>query len=157
MKDYILPAVLQVIGILIGFLEVFIPSFGILGAIALVSFSCSLYLIFTNISGTAGIVVVILDIILVPVFILVWVKMLAKSPLALKKELNKQQGVVSQDKELECYIQMKGVALTDLRPAGIAEINMKRLDVVTDGEYIEVNTPLVVTEISGNRIVVSKI
>jgi membrane-bound ClpP family serine protease len=157
MKDYILPAALQIIGILIGFLEVFIPSFGILGAIALVLFSCSLYLIFTDISATAGMVAVFLDIILVPVFIFIWVKMLAKSPLALKKELNRQQGVVSQAKELESYILMKGIALSDLRPAGIAEINKKRLDVVTDGEYIEVNTLVVVTEVSGNRIVVSKI
>ena len=157
MKDYILPAALQVLGIFIGFLEVFIPSFGILGAIALILFSCSLYLIFTNISATAGMAVVILDIILVPVFIFVWVKMLARSPLALKKELNKRQGVVSQAKELQNYIQMEGIAISDLRPAGIAEINMKRLDVVTDGEYIEMNTPVVVTEVSGNRIVVSKI
>ena len=157
MKEYLLPAILQVIGVIVAFIEVFIPSFGILAAIAFGLFSYSLYLIFTNISDTAGMVVVILDIILVPVLVFVWLKMLAKSPLALKKELNKQQGVVSQAKELESYIQMKGTALTDLRPAGIAEINKKRLDVVTDGEYIEVNTLVVVTEVSGNRIVVSKI
>jgi len=156
MKEYLLPAILQVIGVIVAFIEVFIPSFGILAAIAFGLFSYSLYLIFTNISDTAGMVVVILDIILVPVLVFVWLKMLAKSPLALKKELNKQQGVVSQAKELESYIQMKGTAVTDLRPAGIAEINMKRLDVVTDGEYIEANTTVVVREVSGNRVVVSK-
>jgi membrane-bound ClpP family serine protease len=157
MKEYILPAVLQALGIFAGLLEVFIPSFGILGAVAFGLFAWSLYLIFTNISGTAGILVVILDIILIPVFIFIWLKMLGRSPLALKKELNKEQGVVSQAKELESYINMKGVALTDLRPAGMAEINNKRLDVVTDGEYIEANTPVVVREVSGNRIVVSRI
>jgi membrane-bound ClpP family serine protease len=156
MKEYLLPAILQVIGVIVAFIEVFIPSFGILAAIAFGLFSYSLYLIFTNISDTAGMVVVILDIILVPVLVFVWLKMLAKSPLALKKELNKQQGVVSQAKELESYIQMEGIAVTDLRPAGIAEINMKRLDVVTDGEYIEANTAVVVREVSGNRVVVSK-
>ena len=157
MKEYLLPAILQVIGVIVAFIEVFIPSFGILAAIAFGLFSYSLYLIFTNISDTAGMVVVILDIILVPVLVFVWLKMLAKSPLALKKELNKQQGVVSQAKELESYIQMEGIAVTDLRPAGIAEINMKRLDVVTDGEYIEANTAVVVREVSGNRVVVSKV
>ena len=156
MKEYILPLILQLTGIVTGFLEILIPSFGILGLIAFGLFAWSLYLIFTNISDTAGMVILILDIFLVPVFVFVWMKILANSPMTLKKELNKEQGVVSQDKNLKRYINMKGIALTDLRPAGIAQINMKRLDVLTDGEYIEANTALVVTEVSANRILVAK-
>ena len=84
-------------------------------------------------------------------------KILAKSPLALRRELSKKEGVVSQRKEVEAYLHMKGISVTDLRPAGIAEISMTRLDVVTDGEYIEANTPIVVTGVTGNRIIVQKI
>jgi membrane-bound serine protease (ClpP class) len=52
---------------------------------------------------------------------------------------------------------MKGIAVTDLRPAGMAQINSQRVDVVTDGEYIEADTPVIVTGVAGNRIVVEAI
>jgi membrane-bound serine protease (ClpP class) len=51
---------------------------------------------------------------------------------------------------------MTGRSVTDLRPAGIAEIDSQRLDVVTDGEYIDVDTPIVVIGVKGNRIIVEK-
>jgi membrane-bound serine protease (ClpP class) len=157
MKPYLLPVLLQAIGVLVIFAEIFIPSFGLLALIALAVFSYSLYLVFTAISSTAGLVFAGLDLILVPVCIVFGMKILAKSPLALRRELSREQGVVSQAREIEAYLHMQGMAVTDLRPAGMAEINMKRLDVVTDGEYIEANTPVVVTGVTGNRIIVQKI
>ncbi|OGQ89148.1 MAG: serine protease [Desulfobacula sp. RIFOXYA12_FULL_46_16] len=157
MKPYLLPVLLQAIGILVIFAEIFIPSFGLLAVIALAVFSYSLYLVFTTISSTAGLVFAGLDLLLVPVCIVFGMKILAKSPLALRQELSRKQGVVSQAKELETYLHLKGVSITDLRPSGMAEINMKRLDVVTDGEYIEANIPVVVTGVTGNRIIVQKI
>jgi membrane-bound serine protease (ClpP class) len=157
MKPYLLPVLLQIIGVLVVLAEIFIPSFGLLAAIALAVFSYSLYLVFTTISSTAGLVFAGLDLILVPVCVVFGMKILAKSPLALRQELSREQGVVSQAKELETYLHMEGISVTDLRPAGMAEINMKRLDVVTDGEYIEVNTPVVVKGVTGNRIIVQKI
>jgi membrane-bound serine protease (ClpP class) len=48
------------------------------------------------------------------------------------------------------------VAATTLRPAGIARIEGARLDVVTDGEYVEAGEPVEVTRVDGNRIVVRR-
>jgi len=156
MKSYIFPVLLQMIGILVVIAEIFIPSLGLLAAIALSVFCYSLYLVFTTISMTAGLIFAGLDIVLVPVFIILGMKILARSPLALKRELSKQDGVVSQRQELKDYIRMTGRSVTDLRPAGTAVINSQRLDVVTDGEYIDADTPIVVTQVTGNRIVVEK-
>lgn len=156
MKPYILPILLQVIGILIIVAEIFIPSLGLLTAIALSVFFYSLYIVYTSISTTAGMVLAGLDIVLVPVLLITGMKILAKSPLALKRELSKQDGVVSQKEDPEAYINMKGRSVTDLRPAGMAEINSQRVDVVTDGEYIDADTPIIVTEVSGNRIIVEQ-
>lgn len=50
----------------------------------------------------------------------------------------------------------QGVALTALRPAGKMLFNHNPYDVVTEGDFIDKDTPLVVTQISGNRIVVSR-
>jgi membrane-bound serine protease (ClpP class) len=156
MKPYILPILLQVIGVLVIIAEVFIPSLGLLTAIALSVFFYSLYIVYTSISTTAGMVLAGLDIVLVPVLLVFGMKILARSPLALKRELSKQDGVVSQKEVYEAYINMKGKSVTDLRPAGMAQINSQRVDVVTDGEYIDADTPIVVTDVSGNRIIVEQ-
>jgi membrane-bound ClpP family serine protease len=157
MKAYLIPVLLQVIGIMVIIAEIFIPSLGVLAVIALALLSYSLYIVFTSISTTAGIVFTGLDIIIVPLIVVLGIKILAKSPLSLKRELSKQSGVVSQKEKLETYINMKGTAVTDLRPAGMAQINSQRVDVVTDGEYIEADTPVIVTGVAGNRIVVEAI
>jgi len=47
-----------------------------------------------------------------------------------------------------------GVALTDLRPSGKAEIDGRRLDVVTEGEFVIHGSNIIVTEVRGSRIVV---
>jgi len=47
-----------------------------------------------------------------------------------------------------------GVAKTDLRPSGMAEINGERVDVVTEGSLIEAGTPLKVVAVEGLRVVV---
>ena len=156
MKPYILPILLQVIGILVVFAEIFIPSFGLLAAIALSVFFYSLYLVFTTISTTAGMIFTGLDIATAPFLIVFGMKMLARSSLSLKRELSKQDGVVSQRQELEDYMHMTGISVTDLRPAGMAQINSQRVDVVTDGEYIDADTPIVVTGVTGNQIIVEK-
>ena len=156
MQAYILPVLLQIIGIMVVIAEIFIPSLGLLAVMALGIFLYSLYLVFTNISSTAGTVFAGLDLVLVPVLVVSGMKILAKSSLALRRELSKQDGVVSQRQGLEAYINMKGKSVTDLRPSGMAQINSQRLDVVTDGEYIDADTPIVVTGVKGNQIIVEK-
>jgi membrane-bound serine protease (ClpP class) len=47
-----------------------------------------------------------------------------------------------------------GSAHTSLRPAGIAELAGRRVDVVSDGEYIEAGSPVEVVEAAGSRVVV---
>ena len=156
MQAYILPVLLQIIGIMVVIAEIFIPTLGLLAVMALGIFLYSLYLVFTNISSTAGTVFAGLDLVLVPVLVVSGMKILAKSSLALRRELSKQDGVVSQRQGLEAYINMKGKSVTDLRPSGMAQINSQRLDVVTDGEYIDADTPIVVTGVKGNQIIVEK-
>jgi hypothetical protein len=46
------------------------------------------------------------------------------------------------------------VAATDLRPAGTALIGRERVDVVTEGPWIEVNTPIQVVRAESYRHVV---
>jgi len=47
-----------------------------------------------------------------------------------------------------------GVALTDLRPAGLARFGDERVDVVTLGDFIVAGTPIRVARVEGNRVTV---
>jgi membrane-bound serine protease (ClpP class) len=47
-----------------------------------------------------------------------------------------------------------GVAASELRPAGIAEIGGERVDVTTEGDWVKSGTPVVVVLAEGMRIVV---
>ncbi|MCP4719147.1 MAG: serine protease [Desulfobacteraceae bacterium] len=156
MKLYILPILLQILGILVILAEIFIPSLGILTAIALGLLSYSLYQVFTTISTSVGLVFLGFDLLAIPILVILGMKILAASPLSLKNKLSSKEGVVSQASGLEGYRDKQGKSVTNLRPAGTALINGKRLDVVTDGDYIEANTPIIVTGVTGNQIIVEK-
>lgn len=47
-----------------------------------------------------------------------------------------------------------GTALSDLRPAGIAQIDGERVDVVTSGDYVARGKAIVVLRVEGQRVVV---
>ncbi|MCG8642846.1 MAG: serine protease [Desulfobacterales bacterium] len=156
MSVYLFPALLQVLGIFVIIAEIFIPSLGLLSVIAVAIFGYSLYLVFTTISTTAGIVVTGIDLVVVPIIIYAGIRMLGESSLSLKSELSASEGVASQKKEMETCLGMEGEAVTDLRPAGMAVIGQNRLDVVTDGEYVDAGTRVAVVRVTGNQIIVEK-
>ena len=68
-----------------------------------------------------------------------------------------EDGYVSQSEKAEDLVGKTGVATGDLRPAGIAEIDGKRIDVVSQGDYIKRGTEIRITNVDGNRVVVTKV
>jgi membrane-bound serine protease (ClpP class) len=50
-----------------------------------------------------------------------------------------------------------GVAVSPLRPAGIADFAGERIDVVSEGEYIPAGDPIEVLRVEGSRVVVRRI
>ena len=152
----LLPIILQLVGVVVIIAEIILPSGGILSIAALGVFGYSLFIVFNEISMIIGFSFVAADLILIPVLVIVGLKLLARSPVTLRKTLSRKEGVSSQSSELESYVGRQGSALTDLRPAGIAVINGKRVDVVTRGEYLEKDSAIIVTAVTGNQIIVRK-
>ena len=152
----LLPVILQLVGVVVIIAEIILPSGGILSIAALGVFGYSLFIVFNEISMTIGFSFVAADLILIPVLVIVGLKLLARSPVTLRKTLSRKEGVSSQSSELESYVGTQGNAVTDLRPAGIAVINGKRVDVVTRGEYLEKDSAIIVTAVTGNQIIVRK-
>ena len=72
--------------------------------------------------------------------------------------LNKDMGEAdATERGLPNLLQKEGVAASGLRPAGVAEIEGNRVDVVTQGEMISEGDRIQVTEVQGNRVVVEAI
>ncbi len=152
----LLPIMLQLAGVVVVIAEIILPSGGILSIVALGAFGYSLFLVFNEISETIGFAFLAADLVLIPVLVIVGLKLLARSPVTLRKTLSREEGVSSQPPELESYMGTQGTAVTNLRPAGTAVINDKRVDVVTRGEYIEKGAAIRVSAVTGNQIIVRK-
>ena len=153
----ILPIILQLAGVFVVIAEIVIPSAGLLAVLAAGLIGYSIYLVFTEISSSVGMAFIMVDIIAFPVVLMVGLKLLVKSPVTLKTSLSRADGFSSQSEELLAYNGKTGMAVTDLRPAGMAMIENKRVDVVSRGEYIEKGSAIVVLAIEGNRVMVKKI
>jgi len=152
----LLSIILQLVGIVVIIAEIILPSGGILSIVALGVFGYSLFIVFSDISKTIGFAFVVADLVMIPVLVIVGLKLMAKSPVTLRKTLSRKEGVSSQSPELDNYVDMPGTAVTDLRPAGIAVVNGKRVDVVTRGEYVQKDSAIIVLAVTGNQIIVRK-
>jgi len=77
------------------------------------------------------------------------------SRIMLRTEMKSSEGYQSAQ-DTSDVVGGSGVAMSPLRPSGIAEIEGKRLSVVTRGAFIEKDEAVMVIEKHGNRIVVAK-
>ncbi|MEW6220653.1 MAG: NfeD family protein [Thermodesulfobacteriota bacterium] len=150
------PIILQLVGVAVVIAEIIIPSGGLLSLLAAAIFGYSLLLVFQDFSSSVGIGFVIADLVLIPTLVVVGLKLLAKSPATLRTQLSAREGFVSQDPGLASLLGKTGVALTPLRPAGTAEIDGRRVDVVSRGELIAKGSPLEVVAVTGNQTVVRR-
>ncbi len=152
----VFPIALQVIGVVIIAAEILLPSGGILTLLATAVLGYSVYSVFASSSTMTGVCFVAADLVMIPVIVVVGFKILAKSPVTLRKKLSSEQGVNVQKSDLLQYVGWQGVAMTDLRPSGIAVVDKKRLDVVTEGKYLGKDTPITVVSVTGNQIIVKE-
>jgi membrane-bound serine protease (ClpP class) len=150
--------ILFVIGIVLVLLEFVLPG-GIIGLIGLGAILTSFFLAGSSVMVigvsllVALVATVIVSIILVKVF---GKKLHAFKKIILFDSTNTESGYVS-NKNREDLIGKQGIAFTTLRPSGTAIIDEERLDVVTQGNYIEKNTKIEVIKTEGSRIVVREV
>jgi membrane-bound serine protease (ClpP class) len=55
------------------------------------------------------------------------------------------------------WLGKRGTTVSPLRPAGIADLEGERVDVVSQGEWIDAGSPIEVIRVEGNRIVVRQV
>lgn len=150
-----LPAVLMlVIGFVLVVVEMYIPGFGapgILGSILLI-----LGVYFTAKTPMEALVMVIVIIVLLCICLSICIHSASKGRLA-RSKLVLNAVPVQEENDLEYFVGKEGVARTTLRPAGMAEFDDVKLNVVSDGEFIAVGKRVRVERVEGNRIVVQEL
>ncbi len=149
--------------ILLGFalviVEMFVPGFGAPGITGLALLLVGVVLASNSVLEAVLLVtiIVILLCLILSLFLRSASKgRLAKTPLVLSDAANKKEGYSSAE-DLSYFLGRKGVAVTPLRPAGVADFDGVKLDVVADGEFVSKETPLVITKVEGSRIVVAPV
>lgn len=146
-----------VIGCALLILECFVPGIGIAGILG--GLLCIIGIIgLIPYIGWFVILVIMAIIIAVLLSIYFFAKTAdrGKNPFVLSSKTDKESGFTANDDNSD-ILGKCGVAYTQLRPSGIAVIEDRRVDVVTDGEFIEAGTQVCVTDIQGRRIIVKKI
>lgn len=153
-----LAIVLMTLGLFLIIAEVAVPSFGLLGGLATFSIIASVFVAWQE-DPALGSSFLVAAVLLVPAFVVIGFKILPRTPLGKRLILSGPTfvdgaAVDQRDKGLEGS---EGVAMTTLRPAGMARLAGRRVDVVSRGELIEEGARVRVLEVRGNRVVVTRV
>ncbi len=147
-----------IVGIILLIMEAIVPGFGapgIGGAICIIS---SIVLASNSIAlGITSLIIAFLATIVVAILLLKYApRNKYFDRIILGTELNKNQGFSSIVHKGE-LLGLEGTALTSLRPSGTALIKDEKVDVVTEGDFIQKDDRIKIVKVEGRRIVVRKI
>lgn len=151
-----IPALIMMIaGFMLLVIEMYIPGFGLAGISGTI----------LMISGIAvmgptplqALILVLISVILLSIaFSLAMYSIskgrLSRSKLVLNDALNQKES--AEDEDLSYFVGKVGQTRTALRPAGIAEFDGVKLNVVSDGDFVNTQKHVRVERVEGNRIVV---
>ena len=149
---------LLALGLVLILLEVFIPSMGLLGSLAAVSIVTGGILAYTHDPSGLFVGYAITAGVLIPLLIVTAVKMLPRTSFGKSMMLQGSSFRASEarasEKGLDELEGRTGETITFLRPAGIAILGDRRVDVVTQGELLGNGVTVKVIKVEGNRVVV---
>lgn len=152
------------LGLILVGLEIFvIPGFGIAGILGIIALMGGLGLSLIGTGATwdsmlSALGQVALSILVAIIATLILLRYFPRLPfgkrLILETNLQAQEGYESSPPEDHRWLGKQGTAVSDLHPSGIARFDGERVDVVSDGTFIDAGQSLEVVRIDGNRVVV---
>jgi len=148
---------LVIVGYCLVVVEMYIPGFGLPGISGLICLAVGIFFLSGG-NVLTGLLVTVAVVALLCVALSFSMRSAAKGRLARSRFVLKETSTSPEEQEnaLDYYVGKSGVAKTILRPAGVADFAGVRLNVLTDGDFIDENAPIVVERVEGNRIFVRK-
>ncbi|MBC8202790.1 MAG: hypothetical protein H8E91_03080 [Planctomycetes bacterium] len=156
------------VAIVIFFIEIFVPSGGLLALLGGLSIVASIIAFFMHDINT-GLIATGIYIVFGPIVAWIAFKIWASSPLAKRMILGDvdgggefaEQESESQRRErldqLQALIGCKGKTVTVLRPIGVVRINDQRIDAMAESGVIAADKPIEVVEVYDNQIKVREV
>ncbi|WP_404802408.1 NfeD family protein [Bacillus shivajii] len=146
------------VGVILLLIEIFVPGFGIFGIIGIGAIIGSMVL--ASYSTMNILLSILIAAVLTTIVSILFFKYVGyRGPLKrviLNDATKNEEGYVSNETRTD-IVGNVGEALTTLRPSGTALIGEERLDVVSEGGYIEQGRNVKVISTAGSRIVVREV
>lgn len=139
--------------------EVFIPSGGVIGILSVVSALAGVVM-FWRVSWVWGATSLMLVLVMAPVCFNFALRMMPYTPMGRHlfltesaEDAARQAERMEEERQAEAaLVGATGVATTDLRPAGVADIEGTRVDVLSVGGPIEIGERVRVVDVQGNQV-----
>ena len=141
-------------------LEVFLPGFGVPGISGLVLSLAAVLITRMRYGWVAALGFTVVMIALMGIVISISLKSAAKGALyktnlVLHATESSEEGYDAAT-DMQVFLGKQGTVSTPLRPVGIAEFDGVRLNVVTEGEYVDADESVTIVRVEGSRIVVRR-
>ena len=148
-------AVCVLLGMILIIVEVFLPGFGLPGIGGIVLVGAGVVMVGMHF-GSLTAVGTLLVIIAVLAVLISWVLRQASRGGGRRSELFLQERdeLGTKQEDMNVLIGKAGMTTSVLRPAGIGDFDGVRLNVVTEGGFIEKGEPIEIVRVDGSRIVV---
>jgi membrane-bound serine protease (ClpP class) len=144
------------VGIVLLLVELVVPGFGVSGILGLIALVAAVILQIGNPTGMMFVIAIALFVVAAVVLIIyrsVIKGRLGRSRIILQEQIDGESNELS-DAQQQALVGKSGVTLSPLRPSGIALVDGRRLNVMTDGEFVDKDMPVTVVQSAGLRILV---
>lgn len=152
----IIGIILLIAGFVLVGIEMVVPGFGAPGISGIICLVAGVFL--TADTVEAGIFITVVVIVILGILMTVIMGFLSqkkfRSPIVLDEDLKAGAPINSSD--LDYLLQKEGTASTDLKPAGKGDFEGIELDIFSEGPYIKKGSPIVISRINENRLMVKE-
>lgn len=148
-------AIILVAGLLLVVVEMFHPGFGAPGITGAILILLAIVLIANTILQALILIIIVLAVLGVALSLVLQsaTKGRLSKTLILNDSLKKESGFIGTE-DLDYFLGKEGVTLSILRPAGTADFDGVKLDVVSEGDFIPKDSTVRIIKVEGRRIVV---
>lgn len=150
-----LPILIFLLGVGLLVLELFIPGFGISGILGILFIVASFFL--TLGGGVAAIKWIALSLVMTTLGIYVLSKYLPNSSIYNRIVLKSSSTLsIQQTHHKDILLGQIGITITMMRPAGKVKIGDITYDALTEGDFLQPHTQIIVSKVVGEKIYISK-
>lgn len=148
--------ILLIAGFILVGIEMVVPGFGVPGISGIICLVAGVFLTADTIEE--GIFITVVVIVILGILMTIIMGFLSqkkfRSPIVLDEDLKAGAPINSSD--LDYLLQKEGRATTDLKPAGKGDFEGIELDIFSEGPYIKKGSPIVISRINENRLMVKE-